>query len=193
MRLYMFSGLLAIMSGAGLLGFTLPSNDVGVNSPQVLLIHHATADEGADVADVRFGDCTTQRNLSEAGRREAENMGARLSEHHFMVQRVLVSPFCRTAETARLMKLRPIEYSAAFLTLTGDGKDPLSAARVEAARMLINSWRGPGVLVVVTHGSIIKALTGAEPQPGKFIVYHPSTDNRAGAQQAGARFEMMMF
>jgi phosphohistidine phosphatase SixA len=193
MRLYMFGGVLAIMSGAGLLGLTLPSHDGGASNPQVVLIHHTIADEGADAADLRFGDCTTQRNLSEAGRREAENMGARFSEHGFTVQRVLVSPFCRTVETARLMKLRPIEYSAAFLTLTGDGKDALSAGRIDAARKIIDSWRGPGVLVVVTHGSTIKALTGTEPQAGKFIVYHPSADKRADAQQAAARFEMMTF
>jgi hypothetical protein len=36
-------------------------------------------------------------------------------------------------------------------------------------RSAVESWRGPGVLVVVTHGSTIKALTGVDPREGKFI------------------------
>ena len=86
-----------------------------------------------------------------------------------MVQRVLVSPFCRTVETAKLMKLRPIELSAAFQNIKGDSNDAISAARLDAARKIMDSWRGPGVLVVVTHSSTIKALIGVEPQKRKFI------------------------
>ena len=191
MRVYMFGGVLAIMSGAGLLGLTLPPYEVGTGSAQVLLIHHAPADVGTDGADFRFGDCHTQRTLSDAGRREAEAMGAKLSEHGFMIQRVLVSPFCRTVETAKLMKLRPIEMSAAFQNLKGDGSDELSKARIDAARKILESWHGPGVLVVVTHGSTIKALTGMEPQPGKFIVYRNTpADKTTRAQTAAAKFEM---
>jgi phosphohistidine phosphatase SixA len=191
MRVYMFGGLLAVMSGAGLFGLTLPPHEGEASNAQIVLIHHARADQGTDGADFRFGDCTTQRNLSDAGRREAEAMGAKLNEHGFMIQRVLVSPFCRTVETARLMKLRPIEMSAAFQNIKGDGSDELSTARLDAARKIIESWRGPGVLVVVTHGSTIKALTGVDPQEGKLIVYRNTpADKTAGPQAAAAKFEM---
>jgi len=183
MRVYMFGGVFAIMSGVGLFGLTLPPHEAGTGSAQVVLIHHAPADQGSDGADFRFGDCHTQRNLSDAGRQEAEAMGAKLSEHRFMIQRVLVSPFCRTVETAKLMKLRPIDISAAFQNIKGDGSDEISRARLDAARKILDSWHGPGVLVVVTHGSTIKALTGTEPQADKFMIYR-------GAQKASARFEM---
>jgi phosphohistidine phosphatase SixA len=159
-----------------------------------VLIHHAPADQGTDGADFRFGDCTTQRNLSDAGRFEAEAMGAKFSEHGFMIQRVLVSPFCRTVETARLMKLRPIEMSAAFQNIKGDGSDEISTARLNAARKILESWRGPGVLVVVTHGSTIKALTGVDPREGKFIVYRNTpADKTTEPQAAAAKFEMQTF
>ena len=139
MRLYMFGGLLAVMSGAGLFELTLPPHEGVASNAQIVFIHHAPADQGTDTdgADFRFGDCTTQRNLSDAGRREAEAMGAKFSEHGFMIQRVLVSPFCRTVETARLMKLRPIEMSAAFQNIKGDGSDEISTARLDAARKIL--------------------------------------------------------
>src|SRR5690348_5201462 len=140
MRVYMFGGVLAVMAGIGFFGLALPPHQGGASSPGVVLIHHTLADEGIDASDVRFGDCTTQRNLSDAGRLEAEAMGARFNAHGFVVQRVLVSPFCRTAETARLMKLRPIELSAAFQNIRGDGSDAISRARIDAARKILDSW-----------------------------------------------------
>jgi broad specificity phosphatase PhoE len=107
---------------------------------------------------------------------------------------VLVSPFCRTVETARLMKLRPIEMSAAFQNIKGDGSDEISTARLDAARKILESWRGPGVLVVVTHGSTIKALTGVDPREGKFIVYRNTpADKTTEPQAAAAKFEMQTF
>jgi phosphohistidine phosphatase SixA len=186
MRLYMLSSVLALALGGGLAGLALPVGEAGVSPPQVLLIHHATADQGTDAADVRFGDCATQRNLSDAGRLEAEQMGARLSEHGYLISKVLVSPFCRAMQTAMLMRLQPIEVSAAFQNIRGS--DAAAAARVHAARHIIESWRGPGVLVIVTHSSILKALTGMEPPERKFMVYSkPALRAEAGTQQAAAK------
>jgi phosphohistidine phosphatase SixA len=185
MRHYMLSGVLTLALAGGIVGATVPSGDSGFGPAQVLLIHHATADQGADAAHVQFDDCSTQRNLSDAGRLEAERMGARLSEHGYLVSKVLVSPFCRTMQTATLMKLQSIEVSAAFQNVRGDGRDAASAARLDAARKILDSWRGPGVLVVVTHSSILKALTGLEPDDRKFIVY--SNAPRHDAQHAAAK------
>jgi phosphohistidine phosphatase SixA len=188
MRLFMLGGVLALGLGGGLAGFALPANEGGVTPPQVVLIHHTTADQGKDAADVHFGDCATQRNLSAAGRLEAEQLGARFSEHGYFVSKVLVSPFCRTMQTAMLMKLQPIEVSAAFQNIRGNSRDPATAARVEAARKIVESWRGPGVLVIVTHSSILKALTGVDPPERKFIVYsNPKFRADAGTQQAAAK------
>jgi phosphohistidine phosphatase SixA len=188
MRQYMLSGVLMLALAGGIVGAAFPSGDAAVTPAQVLLIHHATADQGADAADLRFGDCDTQRNLSDAGRLEAQRMGARLSEYGFLVSKVLVSPFCRTMQTATLMKLQPIEMSAAFQNIRGDGRDAATAARLDAARKILDSWRGPGVLVVVTHSSILKALTGLDPNDRKFIVYsNPPRHVGADAQHAAAK------
>jgi phosphohistidine phosphatase SixA len=188
MRHYMLSGVLTLALAGGIVGATFQPGDTSVTPAQVVLIHHATADQGADAADVRFGDCATQRNLSDAGRLEAQRMGARLSEHGFLVSKVLVSPFCRTMQTAMLMKLQSIEVSAAFQNIRGEGRDAAAAARLDAARKILDSWRGPGVLVVVTHSSVLKALTGLDPGDRKFIVYsNPPRHDGADARHATAK------
>ena len=193
MRHYMLSGVLMLALAGGIVGATVPSSESALTSGQVLLIHHAAADQGTDAASLRFEDCATQRNLSDAGRLEAQRMGARLSEHGFLVSKVLVSPFCRTMQTATLMKLQSIEVAPEFQNIRDDGRD--AAARVEAARHIVDSWRGPGVLVVVTHSSMLKALTGLEPDDRKFIVYsNPPLRQAADAQLvAGKLIEVRTF
>jgi phosphohistidine phosphatase SixA len=176
--------------GASLLALVLilPGPAVAEN-PRIVLIRHATADQGTDARHVRFDDCTTQRNLSSEGRLEAQQMGVKFRDHGFLVTRVLVSPFCRTMETARLMKLSRIEASPAFRNVRSD-QDALAVARLGAARTILDSWRGAGILVIVTHASTIKALTGLEPQDGKFIVY---VNRRADAAGATSNLFQMTF
>ncbi len=187
MRVYMLWAVLTGVVAVGLFGLMLVGPEAAVGSPQVVLIRHATADQGTDAAYVRFDDCTTQRNLSSQGRLEAQGMGLNFREHGFLITRVLVSPFCRTLQTARLMNLSGIEISPAFQNLKSGRQDALTASRLDVAKMIMDSWRGPGVLVVVTHSSTIKALTGLEPQDGKFVVY----GNRlAGIGAAPTLFQM---
>ncbi|HSC62204.1 MAG TPA: histidine phosphatase family protein, partial [Caldimonas sp.] len=37
-------------------------------------------------------------------------------------------------------------------------------------RAVIAAWRGPGTLLVVTHGENIAALTGRSPAPAEIVV-----------------------
>lgn len=192
MRAYAFGGVLAAaVFGASLVGLApSSSHQAAVDGHQVILIRHAIADQGVDASYVRFDDCTTQRNLSYEGRLEAQQMGVKLREHGFLVTRVLVSPFCRTRETAKLMRLRHIEVFPAFQNIKTGRQDTSIAARLEAAKIVMDSWRGPGALVVVTHSSTIKALTGLEPEHGKLIVYQNGLGEK---QEASATLSKVTF
>jgi hypothetical protein len=41
---------------------------------------------------------------------------------------------------------------------------------IAGARAVINKWTGAGILLVVTHGANIRALTGISPAPGEIVV-----------------------
>ena len=41
------------------------------------------------------------------------------------------------------------------------------------ARAIIADWKGPGTLLVVTHGANIQALTGHNPASGEIVVVAP--------------------
>lgn len=49
------------------------------------------------------GDCSQQRNLSEAGREQARKIGLAIRALNIPIGAVLASPLCRTMDTARLM------------------------------------------------------------------------------------------
>src|SRR5688572_28986342 len=70
---------------------------------QVVLIRHAVTTPGVgDPPGFTIQDCKTQRNLTAAGRKEAERLGAAFRQRAIPVGRVLSSPWCRCLETAKL-------------------------------------------------------------------------------------------
>lgn len=64
---------------------------------------HGEASVGSDLPNLNFQDCSTQRNLSEMGRRQAIYYGEMLQYLQIPIKYpVSTSPFCRATETAQL-------------------------------------------------------------------------------------------
>lgn len=68
----------------------------------ILMRHMATQPVAPDDELLDLEDCATQRNLSEQGRREAEQMGAAFKKLGIRVSKVISSPYCRCVETGKL-------------------------------------------------------------------------------------------
>lgn len=68
----------------------------------VIFFRHATSDVGSDAAMVNVADCDTQRNMSEAGLRDARTIGQGFRALSIPVGDVFSSEFCRALETARV-------------------------------------------------------------------------------------------
>ncbi|SHI92208.1 Histidine phosphatase superfamily (branch 1) [Roseomonas rosea] len=76
--------------------------------------HPATESAQTDAEALDFADCRTQRNLSEAGRRVAREIGAALRDIRVPVTRAVTSEYCRAREAAVLMDAPPAETEAAL-------------------------------------------------------------------------------
>lgn len=141
---------------------------------RVALVRHADAPGAGDPPGWKIGDCKTQRNLSERGRAQARALGEQFRAHRVPVGKVVSSQWCRTIETARLMNLGDVEESAAFNNayVLWEKRAQLAAD----ARSYLASWRGPGVLVVVTHGDNIQLLTGITPAQGEIVVVQAAAE-----------------
>src|SRR5262245_20392701 len=146
----------------------------------VALMRHADAPGGAgDPPGFRLEDCATQRNLSDKGRADAAKIGAWLKAEGIRIEKILSSPWCRCMETARLLQLGSVEAAPMFsnVFVLRDQTEALTAG----ARKVIDAWKGSGILLVVTHGANIFALTGVSPASGEIVVV------RGGSREAVGR------
>jgi phosphohistidine phosphatase SixA len=141
----------------------------------IVLFRHATAPGVGDPPHFKLGDCGTQRNLDEQGRAEARKLGEEFRKRKIQVGSVLSSQWCRTRDTAQLAfgaQVRDEPAFNSFFRLSSDARD----AQTAKARELLAKWRGPGVLVVVTHQVNIQALTGAGAASAEGVVVRPGAD-----------------
>ena len=142
----------------------------------VVMLRHALAPGTGDPAGFRLGDCSTQRNLSAEGRRQAIAIGAQWRRERMPVDRVLTSRWCRARDTARLLAVGKVTaYPALDSSFTVS--DTVAARRAAQVRALIASHRGePGVLVLVGHQVNITDVTGVVPASGQAVVVKARSD-----------------
>lgn len=140
----------------------------------IVLMRHATAPGTGDPANFRLDDCATQRNLSDQGREEAKAAGARFRAAGIGFARVLTSEWCRTRETADLLKLGPVTPFPAVNSFFSRREDE-SRQSAEVLAYLAALPADARVLIV-THQVNITALTGVVPWSGEAVVARLSGD-----------------
>ena len=144
-----------------------------------ILLRHARTTPGiGDPPEFRLEDCSTQRNLSDAGRAQARRFGAEFDRRGIQVDEVRSSRWCRCLDTARLafpgLEVQPLEALDSFFT---DGSN--GGTRTAALRDYLRALPATRRAVLVTHMVNITALTGESPAMGEALVV------RAGASRAG--------
>lgn len=143
---------------------------------RVVLMRHAITTMGlGDPPGVRIGDCSTQRNLTEEGRRHAKRIGEALRANDISMEKVLSSPMCRCLDTARLVfgriDVEPPESSAY-------ARNDEKVRQVREMRALASDTRRRGNVVLVSHESTIRAVTELSIEPGEMVVVTPKGEGR---------------
>jgi broad specificity phosphatase PhoE len=142
----------------------------------VVLMRHAVAPGFGDPPHFRLDDCSTQRNLSEAGRRQARLLGESFRRQKIPIEKVYASQWCRCKETAQIAFGAFQEHPALNSFFEQPG---LRAAQTEALTGLILKDRpSSGNLVLVTHQVNITALTSIVPAEGDLVVVRLEDDGR---------------
>ena len=133
----------------------------------VVVVRHSYAPGTFDPPTARLDDCSTQRNLDEAGRAQARRLGEAFREHGIAVGTLLSSPRCRCLETARLAFKEPERWDV----LQGALRDEaLRQRQLVAIRQRIAEHVSGPPLVLVTHGSVVVDLTGLSVRMGAIVV-----------------------
>lgn len=134
----------------------------------VLLLRHAQTVPGiGDPPEFQLGRCETQRNLSDAGRAQAQRIGRWLGTRQLVPRAVRSSAWCRCTDTAQLA-LGTHEVWPALNSTFGDRLDqPDASTTLRAALQRLPARQFE---VWVTHQVNITALTREVPAMGEGLV-----------------------
>jgi len=137
------------------------------------LLRHAIAPGTGDPPEFQLRQCSTQRNLSDAGRDQARHIGDRFRRNGIDRAQVFSSQWCRCLETARLLRLGPVEELAALNSFFQHYAR--RAPQTQAALEWLGAQDLAQPLVLVTHQVNISALTGTYAGSGELVIVRRSS------------------
>ena len=137
---------------------------------KIILIRHALAPGGGDPPGFKIDDCKTQRNLDKVGIEQSKAIGKLFKKNKIPVDKVLSSQWCRCKDTAKYAFNNYFEFPALNSTFQSSfaKNEPKQLKQLQT---FVNNWDGDGGnLVLITHYSIITAITNAVPSSGEIII-----------------------
>ena len=139
----------------------------------ILMRHESTPPGAGDPPGFRLDDCSTQRNLSQAGRDEARRIGERLKRERVPVAKVYTSPWCRCRDTAMLAFGKSEDWTPLASVFDAPDRDREYTERVKKRIGTYSSREMKGNVVMVTHNVNIAALTKLSVAPGEMVIVRP--------------------
>ena len=157
-----------------LISFQINASEQAWNLAQegdkIILIRHSLAPGGGDPPGFKIDDCKTQRNLNRKGINQSKKIGKLFKKNKVPIDQVLSSQWCRCKDTAKYAFGNFKEFTA----LNSTFQSPYNKNEPKQLKELYNfvkKWEGKGKnLVLVTHYSIITAVTNAVPSSGEIVI-----------------------
>ena len=144
--------------------------DLAQQGNKIILIRHSLAPGGGDPADFKINDCKTQRNLNKKGINQSKKIGKLFKKNKIPIDQVLSSQWCRCKDTAKYAFGDYKEFTALNSTFQSP-YNKNEGKQLKELYSFIKKWDGKGKnLVLITHYSIITAVTNAVPSSGEIVV-----------------------
>ena len=136
---------------------------------KLIFIRHAYAPGNGDPAGFNLNDCSTQRNLSEEGKKQAQRIGEFFNKNKIEIDKVISSEWCRCKETA---KIAFKNYSTnSFLNSFYSSKFSKNKDKqVRAFNNYIKNLETKKNLILVTHYVFISEVLNYGPSSGEIVV-----------------------
>jgi phosphohistidine phosphatase SixA len=169
-----------LLSGFGIAQQAMASlADDFQDGQHVLLMRHADAPGYGDPTGYVIGQCSTQRNLGDYGKKQAKTIGAWLTSQGIQKADVFSSPWCRCLDTANLLNKGPIKIE----TSLGSFFDDMSLEKKQTRALegfikneLAKQSKAP--LILVTHHVNIQAYTGKVVGVGDMVLVRVSENGK---------------
>jgi len=136
---------------------------------KLIFIRHAYAPGGGDPDNFDINDCNTQRNLSNAGRKQANKIGSFFTSNNILIDKIFSSEWCRCKETA-LIAFNDFEnksfLNSFFSSKFAENKD----SQMKKLKEFINNWDGKNNVIFVTHYVVISEILNYASSSGEIVI-----------------------
>ena len=136
---------------------------------KLIFIRHAYAPGSGDPNNFNLNDCSTQRNLSEEGRKQAEYIGEFFSDNEINIDKVLSSEWCRCKETAQIA-FKNFSTNSFLNSFYSSKFEKNKDKQINALYDYIKKFKSNKNLVFVTHYVLISEVLNYGPSSGEIVV-----------------------
>ena len=136
---------------------------------KLIFIRHAYAPGSGDPNNFNLNDCSTQRNLSEEGKKQAKKIGEFFKKNKIKIEKVLSSEWCRCKETAEIAFK---DYSTKnFLNSFYSSKYAKNRNKqIKKLNDYIRRFKSNQNLILITHYVLISEVLNYAPSSGEIII-----------------------
>jgi phosphohistidine phosphatase SixA len=136
-----------------------------------LLRHSSSPESPPDAGVVDFKNCSTQRNLDDAGRAQARRLGEAFRKHGIGSARLISSQYCRAMETAKLTRLGAVQPLPALNQVyLADPSGMRETA--DKTQKFMKTVASRQLTVLVSHVTNIQSIAGVILSSGEMAVVH---------------------
>ena len=135
----------------------------------LIFIRHAYAPGGGDPDNFNLNDCSTQRNLSEEGRKQARQIGEFFKKNKIQIDIVLSSEWCRCKETARIA-FKNFSTNNFLNSFYSSKYAKNKEKQIEMLNDYVKKFKSNQNLIFVTHYVLISEVLNYAPSSGEIVV-----------------------
>jgi phosphohistidine phosphatase SixA len=122
-----------------------------------------------DPINFDINKCSTQRNLSDLGRKQAYEIGSFFKNNKILIDKVYSSEWCRCKETA-LIAFNEFEtknfLNSFFSSKFAHNRD----SQIKELKEFINNWDGKKNIIFVTHYVVIFETLNYASSSGEIVI-----------------------
>ena len=136
---------------------------------KLIFIRHAYAPGNGDPNNFNLYDCSTQRNLSNKGRKQDKNLGEFFIKNKIQIDKVISSEWCRCKETA-LIAFKNFSTNSFLNSFYSSRYLKNKDKQISELNKYIKNFKSEKNLILVTHYVVISEVLNYSPSSGEIVV-----------------------
>jgi len=147
-------------------------------SANTIFIRHTLAPGFGDPPDFTKEDCSTQRNLNNKGRLQAQLIGDYLKKSSLLFSEILTSEWCRCIDTAKELDIGQWDTFSGLNSFF-EGHEKKDTVMAKLRKKLASLKPSDDLVLFVTHQVVITELTDEVPRSGEMVLYNTITKQKS--------------